>query len=94
MYNGGDALRVYDSPTIIGHVKVKLLLKDEKIRTLPSVLHILDFNRNLIYVSTMSDACINTILKKYKCKMIQGEIVLMRGVLVWNSVEDVGKHCH
>jgi hypothetical protein len=42
-YNGGDVFLGDDSTTkIIGHGRVKLLLKDGRIRTLPGVLHIPD----------------------------------------------------
>ena len=80
-YNGGDFILGDDSPTkIIGYGKVKLLAKDGRIKTLPSVLQIPNLAKNLISVSTMSDMGVNIILKKYKCKMFQGEMVLMREV--------------
>jgi hypothetical protein len=58
-YNKGDIL-LGDNliSKIMGCGQVNLLLKDERIKILHRVLHILDLNRNLIYVSKMSDACI------------------------------------
>jgi len=80
-YNGGEIFQGYDSTTIImGHGKVKLQLKDGRIRTLPRVLHIPELTRNLIYVSKMSDVGVHTMFEKETCKMIQGAIVLMTRV--------------
>ena len=46
-----------DSPKkIMGRGRVKLLLNDRRIRTLPSVLHIPGLARNLISISKMVDA--------------------------------------
>ena len=59
---------------------MKLLLKDGRIRMLHGVLHILDLALNLIFVSKMSDAGVNTIFEKDRRKMVRREIVLMRGV--------------
>jgi hypothetical protein len=47
------------------------------------VLHILGLARNLIYVSKMSDAGVHTLFQKDSCKMVKGQIALMRGV--WNG---------
>ena len=80
-YNGdvflGDDLKT----KIIGCGRVKLFLKDGRFTTLPSVLHILNLARNLISINKMSDVCVHTVFKKYRCKMVQGEMVLMMGVL-------------
>ena len=47
----------YDSPTsIIGCGRVKLKLKDGRIRTLLGVLHIPNLARNLIFVEKMDVA--------------------------------------
>jgi hypothetical protein len=56
------------------------MLKDGRIRTLPRVLHILELARNLIFISNMSDAGVHIVFEKETCKMVQGEMVLMRGV--------------
>ena len=70
-YNGGDVLLGVDSPTkIIEGGKVKLLLKDGRIRTFHVILHIPNLERNLISISTMSDAVINIVFEKEKCKMV------------------------
>jgi hypothetical protein len=46
------------------------------------VLHILGLERNLIYVSKMSDAGVHTLFHKDSCKMVRGAMVLMRGVWI------------
>jgi hypothetical protein len=54
-YNGGDVfLRDESTSTIIGSGKVKLLFDDGRIRTLPRLLHVLVFDRNLISIIQMS----------------------------------------
>ena len=79
-YNG-DVFLCDDNPTkIIGRGRVKLLLNVGRIKTLPGVLHIPGLAKNLISVSKMVDAGVKTVIKKYKCKMVQGAMVLMRGV--------------
>ena len=55
-YNGNVFLGD-DSPNkIIGHGRVKFLLNDGSIKTLPGVLHISGLSRNLIYVNKMVDS--------------------------------------
>jgi hypothetical protein len=54
----------------MGHVRVKLLLKDGRIRTLLGVLHIPKLARSLISVSNLDDAGVDTILGKGTCKMV------------------------
>ena len=79
-YNGNVFLG-YDSPNKITRCgRVKLLLNDGIIKTFPSVLHITGLAKNLIYVSKMVDADAQTVLQKYRCKMVLGAMVLMRGV--------------
>jgi hypothetical protein len=46
------------------------------------VLHILGLERNLIYVSKMSDAGVHTLFQKDSCKMVRGVMVLMKGVWI------------
>lgn len=65
-YNGGDDL----TTKIIGHGRVKLLLKYGRIKTLPSVLHIPDLAGNLIVINKMSDASVQTLFEKDRCKMV------------------------
>jgi hypothetical protein len=64
-YNGGDIFLGYDSIYIIKrHGRVKLILKDGRIRTLPGVCHILELTRNLIFISKMSDTGVETVFEK------------------------------
>jgi hypothetical protein len=80
-YDGGNVFIGDDSTTkIIGRGKVKLRLIDGRIRTLPGVLHIPGLARNLIYVSKMDDAGVKTIFEKETCRMVRGEMVLLKGV--------------
>jgi hypothetical protein len=65
---------------ILGHGRVKLLLNDGRIRTLPGVLHIPKLARSLISVSKLGDAGVKTVFEKNTCKMVRGAMVLMRGV--------------
>ena len=69
-YNGivflGDDL----PKKIIGHGRVKLLLNDGRIKTLPSVLHIPGMPKNLISVSKMANAGVKTVFEKEKCKIV------------------------
>jgi hypothetical protein len=80
-YDGGNVFLGNDSTTrIIGRGRIKLRLIDGRIRTLSGVLHIPGMARNLIFVSKMEDARVKTIFEKGTCRMIQGEMVLMKGV--------------
>lgn len=82
-YNGGDVFLRDDSTTkIIGHARVKLLLKDGRIKTLLWVLHIHDLDRNLISVSKMSDDGVHVVFEEETCIMVQGAMVFMRGVRI------------
>jgi hypothetical protein len=80
-YDGGDVFLGDESTTkILGHGRVKLLLKYGRIRTLPGVLHIPKVAKSLISVSKMEYAGVDTIFGKGTWKMVRGEMVLMRGV--------------
>jgi hypothetical protein len=80
-YDGGDVFLGDDSTTkILGRGRVKLLLKDGRIRTLPGVLHIPKLAKSLISVSNLDDVGVDTVFGKNTCKMVRGEMVLMRGV--------------
>jgi hypothetical protein len=80
-YDGGDVFLGDDSTKkIMGRGRVRLLLKDGRIRTLPGVLHIPKLARSLISVSKLDDAGVDTVLGKGTCKMVRGAMVLMRGV--------------
>jgi hypothetical protein len=64
-YDGGDVFLGDESTTkIIGRGKIKLRLIDGRIRTLPSVLHILELAINLIFVRKMDDAGVKTVIEK------------------------------
>jgi hypothetical protein len=80
-YDGGDVFLGDDSTTkTMGRGRVKLFLKDGRIRTLIGVLHIPKLSRSLISVSKLDDAGVDTIFGKNTCKMVRGAMVLMRGV--------------
>ena len=84
-YDGGDVfLRDNSVAKIIGQGRIKLLLKDGRIRTLLRVLHIPNLAKNLIFVSKMADASVKTIFEKDTCKMVRQSMVLMRGVQIKN----------
>jgi hypothetical protein len=94
-YDGGDVLLGDESTTkIMGCGWVKLLLKYGRIRTLPRVLHIPKLARSPILISKLDDAGVNTLFGNNTCKMVRGEMVLMRGVRVWKSIQVVGKHLY
>jgi hypothetical protein len=77
----GNAFLGNDSTTIIiGRGRVKLRLIDGRIRTLPSVLHIPGMARNLISIRKMEDVGVKRIFKKGTCRMVRGEMMLMKGV--------------
>jgi hypothetical protein len=59
-----------------------LRLIDGRIRKLSSVLHIPSLAKKLIYVSKMDDAGLKTIFEKETCRMVQGAMVLLKGVWI------------
>jgi len=64
-YNGGNVFFEDDSiTTTIRHGKVKLLLKDQRVKTLPRVLHIPSLAINLISMSKMSDTSMQAYFKR------------------------------
>jgi hypothetical protein len=80
-YEGGDVFLGDDSTAkILGRGRVKLLLKDGRLRTLPGVLHIPKIARSLISVSKLDDAGVDTVFGNNTCKMVRGEMLLIRGV--------------
>jgi hypothetical protein len=80
-YDGGDVFLGDDSKEkILGCGRVKSLLNDGRIRTLPGVLHIPKLARSLIFVSKLGDVGVKIVFEKNTCKMVQGAMVLMRGV--------------
>jgi hypothetical protein len=80
-YDGGDVFLGDDSTTkILGHGRVKLFLKYGRIRILPGVLHVPKLARILISISKLDDAGVKIVFEKNTFKMVQGAMVLMRGV--------------
>ena len=57
-----------------------MFLNYGRIKTLPSVLHIPGLARNIIFVSKMGNVGVQTIFEKDRFKMVQREMVLMRGI--------------
>jgi hypothetical protein len=81
MYDGANAFLGDDSTTrIIGRGKFKLRLIHGRIRTISGVLHILGSAKNLIYVIKMDNAGVKVIFEKEICRMVRGEVVLLKGV--------------
>jgi hypothetical protein len=79
-YDGGNVFLGDDLTTIIiGRGNFKLRLIDGRIKTLPGVLHIPGLARNLIFVSKMDDAGVKSIFEKETCRIVQGEMVLLKG---------------
>jgi hypothetical protein len=64
---------------IVKRGRARLILNDGRIRTLPTMLHILGLEINLIYVSKMSDTGVYTLFHKDLCNMVRGVMVLMKG---------------
>jgi hypothetical protein len=70
-YDGGDVFLGDDSTKkILGHERIKLLLKYGRIRTLPGVLHIPKLARSLITVSKLDDVGVDIVFGKNNCKMV------------------------
>jgi hypothetical protein len=80
-YDCGDVFLGDESTTkILGRGRVKLLLNDGRIQTLPGVLHIPKLARSLISVSKLGGVGVKTVFEKNTCNMVRGAMVLMRGV--------------
>jgi hypothetical protein len=91
-YDGDNVFLGNDLTTrIIGWGKVKLSLIYGRIRTLPSFLHISILARNLISVGKMDDAEVKTIFEKETYKMVQGAMVLLKGVRFGNMYKLQGR---
>ena len=65
-YNGNVFLGDDSPKKTMGHGRVKLLLNDGRIKTLPGVLRIPGLARNLISVNKMANAGVKTIFEKDK----------------------------
>jgi hypothetical protein len=63
---------------------------DGTIRTLLGVLHILGLARNLIFVSKMDDASVKTMFENETCRMVQGAMVLLKGVRIGSLYKLLG----
>ena len=73
----------YDSLTkIIRRGNFQLILKDGRRKTLPSLFNIPGLDRNLIYVSKISDASVRTMFDIHTYKMVWGDMVLVRGIRI------------
>eukprot|EP00253_Pinus_taeda_P008000 PITA_08000 len=82
-YDGGDVFFGDDRKArIIGNGKIKLKLQGRRIRTLSDVLRIPALAKNLIFVSKLDDAGVETVFEKDTCKMVLGALVLMWGVQI------------
>jgi hypothetical protein len=80
-YDGGDVFLGDDSTArIMGRGRVKLLLKDGRIRILLGVFHIPKLAKSLIFVSKLDDVGVDIVFGKGTCKMVRGAMVLMWGV--------------
>ena len=81
-----------DSPSsIIRRGRVKMKMKDRRIRTLTGVLHILNLERNLISVRKMDVAGVKTLFGDGGCKMVRASMVLMRGFWYGTLYKLLGK---
>jgi len=82
-YDGGNVSLGNDKKArIFGCGKFKRKLQGGVVRTLLCVLHIPTLAINLIFISKMDDGGVKIMIKKYSCKMIKGEMVLMQGVQI------------
>ena len=57
-------------------------LQGGRVITLPGVLHIPTLAKNLIFVSKLDDVGVKIVFEKDTCKMVQGALILMRGVWI------------
>jgi hypothetical protein len=85
-YDGGDESKT----KIIGQGKFKLNLMDGRIRTLPSVLHIPRLAKILIFVRKMDYGGVKKIFEKETCRMVQGEMVLLKRVHIGTLYKMLG----
>jgi len=82
-YDGGNVFLGDELKTrIIGQGRVKLRLIDGRIGTLPGVLHIPGLAKKLIFVIKMDDAAVKKVFEKETCRMVRGEMVLLKGVRI------------
>ena len=74
----GDVLLGDDSmKRMIGRGKFRLILNNGRRGTLPGVFHIPGLVRNIIFVSTTTDAGVRSVFEKDTCKMVRGSMVLI-----------------
>ena len=53
---------------------------DGRIRILPGVFHILGFPKKLISIRKMDNVGMKIVFEKQTCRMVRGEMVLLKGV--------------
>jgi hypothetical protein len=53
---------------------------DGRIITLPNVTHIPRFARNFVSVRKMDNESVKIVFEKGTCRMVRGEMVLLKGV--------------
>ena len=70
--------------------RVRLILQDERSRTLMDELHISGLEINLIFVIKISDATVHTVFQKDSCNMVRGVMVLMKGVWIGSLYKMLG----
>jgi hypothetical protein len=58
------------------------MLNDKRKGILPGMFHIPGLDRNLISISTIEDAGVQTVFEKDTCKMVRGAMVLMWGIKI------------
>ena len=67
------------------------MLNEGRRGTQPNVLYIPGLAINLIFFSTMADASVWTMFEKDTCKMVRGDVVLMRGIKIGTMYKLLGK---
>ena len=81
-YDGDDVLLGDESTTRIFRLgKLWLTLQDGRKINLTGLLNIPGLERNLIYVTKMSDGGMHTLFQKDSCNMVRGAMVLM--IEIW-----------
>jgi hypothetical protein len=67
-----------------------LILQDGRSITLPSVLHILGLEINLIFFIKMSGVGVHTLFQNNTCKMVRVAMLLMKGVQIGSLYNLIG----
>eukprot|EP00253_Pinus_taeda_P022768 PITA_22768 len=82
VYLASSSAHVDHEAWLIEVLLIKFKLQGGRVRTLLGVLNIPALAINLISVSKLDDAGVKIVFKKDTCKMVQGELVLIRGVQI------------